>query len=203
MPGVTYTPQYRTTPYWAQDGIGGDTLVPGGARLDPAQFARLDAVTVTVGANAAQNATSVTVTALPGALPAGAVLSFGGTKVATLTAAAAAGATTLAVAALPTALATNDAATYAGTGTRFVPGGTPVGRTYAERDAGTAYGPAATTDDEFYLLAEDAIDLDRTPEVHLYRHARMVRENALPGWDAMSSAMKAKIRSLYQCFAAN
>ena len=72
-------------------------------------------VTVTVGAGgAAQGATSVPVTALTGAIPSGAKLTFTGGKVATLTAAAAASATSLTVAALAQALVASDVATYDG-----------------------------------------------------------------------------------------
>lgn len=203
MPGVTYNPTSRSAPAWAQDGIGGDTLLMGGARLEAAQFPRLDAVTVTLGANAAANATSLTVGALSGPIPSGTILHFGETgEMARLTAAAAAGATTLTVEAIPVALESGDVATYAGTGLRTVVAGTPVGRTFAERDAGTGFGPAATTDDEFYLLALDVIDADKMTECELYRHQRAVRENVLPNWAGLSTQMKAKIRALYQCFIA-
>jgi hypothetical protein len=87
-------PSYGTLnlPAWVAEALGEDTLVPGGARLDPAQFALPDAVTATVGAaGAAQNATSVPVAALAGPIPSGTILYFSGTKYARLTAAAAAG----------------------------------------------------------------------------------------------------------------
>jgi len=67
--------------------------------------------TVTTGALAAANATSITVTALPAAIPSGAILDFGGV-LATLTANAAQGATTLAVSALPGGIASGATATY-------------------------------------------------------------------------------------------
>jgi hypothetical protein len=87
------------------------------------------AVVVTVGTGgAAQGATTVPVTALPGALPNGTTLDFGGAKFARLTAAAAAGATSLTVAALPTAVVAGDTATYVGpNGKKTLPAGTVVG----------------------------------------------------------------------------
>lgn len=74
-------------------------------------------VVVTVGsAGASMGATSVPVDALTGPLPNGITLSFGGSKVATLTAAAAKGATSLTVSALPVALVDDDEAVFGGYG---------------------------------------------------------------------------------------
>jgi hypothetical protein len=158
-------------------------LIPGGARLDPAQFLKTDAVVVVVGAaGAAQNAVSVPVAALTGAIPSGTILDFGANKFARLTSTAAAGATALAVSALPTALVNNDTATYPGSPLTkaTVPGGTLVGRTYAERDAGTGYGPAGAADDEIFLVAFDVTDVSINPDVDLVRHNSVIRENFLP-----------------------
>lgn len=204
MPGITYNSIQRTSPAWAQDGIGGDTLLQGGARLDAAQFPVNSAVVVTTTAAAAANATSIAVAALAGAIPAGTVLYFGETgELARLSSAAAAGATTLAVDALPSAIESGDKATYPGTSLiKTVGSGTPVGRTYAERDAGADFGPAETTDDEYYLLAQDVPDLNRNTDCELYRHGRAVRENVLPNWATLSPQHKAKIRALYECFVA-
>lgn len=190
-----------TAAAWAGEGRGADSLVPGGARVQASQFLATDAVVVTVGANAAQNATSVTVAALSGPIPAGTVLYFGGAKVATLTAAAAAGATSLTVAALPTALVAADVATYAGVGKKVIRAGTLIGRTFAERTAGTGFGPAdvATPDDEIYLVAFDVTDADMNPDVELYRHGRLVKENFLPNWATLSTQARNAIRTRYQC----
>lgn len=204
MPGIMYGGISRTAPAWAADGIGAETLIPGGARLDPSQFLAEDAVVVTVGAaGAAQGAVSVPVDALSGPIPSGTVLYFGGAKVAQLTAAAAAGATALTVAALPTALVDNDTATYGGVGRKVVVAGTLIGRTFAERAANTGFGPATVaSDDEIYLVAQDVTDLAINPDVELYRHQRLVKETMLPGWDSLSAQAKAAIRARYQCISA-
>ncbi|HRJ51071.1 MAG TPA: hypothetical protein PKU91_11075, partial [Phycisphaerales bacterium] len=84
------------------------------------------------------------VAALSGPIPSGTILYFGESKdFATLAAAAAAGATSLTVQALPQIVESGDKATYAGAGTKkkVITSGTLLGRTYAERDANTPYGP--------------------------------------------------------------
>lgn len=65
-------------------------------------------------------------------------------------------------------------------GRRYIPSGTLVGRTVAERDEGTGFGPYAEGDDEVYLVIFDVWDADRNPEVELYRHGSLVKENFLP-----------------------
>jgi len=196
---MTVTGPTRTAPRWSPDFMDRDRLVKGGLHLNVAEFLASDSVRVTVGANAAAGATSVTVAALTGPIPSGTVLDFGAAKFARLTSAAAAGATTLAVTALPTALVTNDAATYAGTTFRSVASGTPVGRTFTERDAGQGFGPAAATDDEVYLVAFSIADVTATPTFTAYRPTEQVWENYLPGWATMATALRTKIRSVYHC----
>lgn len=187
-------------PEWAGDWLNRDSLVPGGAKIDAAQFQNYGAVFVDVGAaGALAAATSVPVVALSGAIPSGTVLDFGGAKFARLTAAAAAGATSLTVAALPTALVDADTAWYQGTGMKTIPSGTPIGRTITERDASTPFGPALSTDDEVYLIAFDVTDADEINDVELYRHHRIVKENFVPGFASFTSGLKDKIRALYTC----
>lgn len=166
--------------------------------MDPAQFHGQDAVSVVVGAaGALAAATSVPVAALSGPIPSGTVLDFGTGKFAVLTAAAAAGATSLTVRAIPTALVSGDTALYEGTQLNTVVSGTFIGRTIAERDANTGFGPAADADDEFFFVAFDVTDVSNNPDVELYRQGGVVYENFLPVFSALSSAQKAKIRSLY------
>lgn len=199
---VQYNSITRSAPAWASDGIGGDTLIPGGGRLDAGQFNATDAVVVTLTSTAAADATSMAVSALSGAIPSGTILYFGESKeLAMLTAAAAAGATSLTVQALPTQIESGDSATYAGAGLalKTVVSGTLIGRTYAERDAGTGFGPWSSSDDEVYLLAQDVTDVADLADCELYRHNCVVRENALPGWSTLGSTAKTKIRALYQC----
>lgn len=189
-----------TSPTWAGDFLNREHLVPGGARLDAAQFNTNTAVVVQLNGAASAAAVSITVDALPGAIPSGTLLYFGQTgEYARTTSAAAAGATTIAVEALPAALEDNDTATYSGTSqVKTVPSGTLVGRTYTERDAGTGFGPAAAADDEIYLLAFDVTDAAINPDCELYRHGSIVKETYVPGWSALSSDLKTAIRSRYQ-----
>lgn len=195
-----YQPIDSTPPVWAGDYLSRETVMPVPVKLDAAQFNAEDAVIVVVGAaGAAANATTVPVDALPGPIPLGTLLDFGGKKVARLSAPAAAAATSLAVDAIPTALVDNDAATYKGVGLKRVPSGTPIGRTFSERDAGTAWGPAADTDDEFYLTTREISDLTKDQTTEIYRHNKVVKENYLPGWATMATAIKTKIRALYSC----
>lgn len=195
------TPIESTPPVWMGDYSSRESIMPVPVRLDPAAFNAVDAVVVVVApAGAAGGATSVPVDALPGAIPSGTVLNFGTNKFARLTAAAAAAATALTVAAIPTALVDNDTATYQGIGKKSVPSGTLIGRTFAERDAGAAWGPAVTaSDDEQYLTAREVADLTKDDTTELYRHNRVVKENYLPGWSTMLTATKTKIRALYSC----
>lgn len=187
---------------WMGDYAIREHLVPGGARLDPSQFLKTDAVVVTVGGGgAAGGATSVPVTALSGAIPNGTILDFTGSgKFAKLTAAAAAGATTLTVEALPQALVAADTATYPGSSLTMatVPAGSLIGRTIAERDAGTGYGPAASGDDEIFLTAFDVTDVSVNPDVDLYRHESIVKENFLPPVSRNATNLPL-VRARYTC----
>lgn len=173
--------------------------IPAGTRLE---FSGAGAGYAQLTANAEAGATSLTVEALPEDIDNGATATFaGGTKQARLTANAAAGATALTVDELQFPLVDDETATYAGTGTtkKTVPSGTPVGRTYAERDASDGFGPADTDDDEFFLTYFDVYDADDNPDVELYRPGSLVKENYLPNWSSLATLMKTKIRTVYQC----
>lgn len=189
-------------PAWAGDVLDREHVLPGGAKLDVSQFYAEDSVLVTLTAGAAADATSLAVAALSGAIPNGTLLYFGESKeFAMLTAAAAAGATSLAVQALPSALENADTARYAGSGTKkkVVPNGTVVGRTISERDAGTGYGPAVSSDDEIYILVHDVTDADANNDCDLYRWGSLVKENFLPNWSSLAGALQTAIRAKYQC----
>ncbi len=190
-----------TSGAWAGDYLSREHLLPGGAKVDASQFLATDGAIVTTTAGASADAVALAVVALTNPIPAGTVLYFGESKeFAMLTANAAAGATSLTVQALPSAIESGDSATYAGAGTmpKTIVSGTQVGRTYAERDSGTAFGPAADADDEVYLVAFDVSDASRNNDIDLYRHGGLVKENLLPQWSTMSSALKAKLRADYQ-----
>ncbi|MBK8989267.1 MAG: hypothetical protein IPM39_24920 [Chloroflexi bacterium] len=198
MAQLTRTMNQITAPRWAGDFLNPDHLIPGGARVDAAQFNAYDAVAVIVGAaGASANATSVPVDAVSGPIPAGTVLDFGEKKLAVLTAAAVAGATVLMVRAIPTALVSGDTAVYKGVGRKIILSGTAVGRTFAERAAGTNFGPALHTDDEIYLVAFDVPDADRNPDIVLYRHGSVVKENFLPGYATIDANLLTKLRAAY------
>jgi hypothetical protein len=186
---------------WAGDYLDRDHLVPGGATLDPAQFIGAQTGTrVIVGAaGAAINAVAVPVAALQNAIPAGITVSFGGLKFARLSAAAAKGAISLTTDPIPTALVSGDTGIYAGTGKKNIPSGTIIGRTRAERDAGTPFGVAIDTDEEIYLTAFDITDADAVSDVELYRYNSVVYENFLPDFAAASATIKAFIRNRYVC----
>lgn len=201
----TFIGNIKSAPVWAGDFGGREHVMPFPAKVDASQFTDGAGITVTVGGIANTSATSVTVTALTLPLspvntligqgqglvliPSGTVLDFGGQKFARLTADAKLGDTTLTVAALVTALAVGDVATYSKYGTEFIASGTLIGRTLAERDANTAFGAAAVTDDEIYLSLFDISDAKNNDDVELYRHGSLVKENYLPNYSSLSTAV--------------
>lgn len=222
MAKQTFIGNMRQAPVWLKEYGQWDYVLPIPVKLDPTQFTDASGVTVTVTGTAAQNATSAAVTALtPNSalanttliaaggvlIPAGTVLYFGGAKVATLTADAKIGDTTITVAALPTALAAADVATYSPFSSEFVPSGTFIGRTWAERDASTSFGPAATSDDELFLTVFDRVNVRDNADAEVLRHQSTVAENFLPGYGASGvlgtsaspTALLTKLRTLYRC----
>lgn len=191
---VIYSPE-RTLPAWAGDGLNNKTILPGGVKLDASQFTSAE---LTVNAIAAVDATSIAlVSGLTREINIGTVIDFGAKKFARLTAFAPVGETTLTVSPLVTALAVGDVGNFSGM--KFVPSGTLIGRTLAERDAGTGFGPGATTDDELFLLAYDVPDAIQNSFGAVYRHTCLVYENYLPGWSGLAAGLKTAIRSRYQC----
>lgn len=189
-----------TSPVWTNDFLSRDHLIPGGAKLDAAQFYADDAVVVTVGAaGALAAATSVPVDALSGPIPSGTIIHLGTNKFIKLSADAAAGATSLATVAIPTALVDNDTGIYPGVNTPAVPSGTVVGRTIAERDASDGFGPADAADDEIYIIAFDVDDPSVIPDITLVRHNAVIKENFLPGWATLASGVQDAVRLAYRC----
>lgn len=189
---------------WVGDFLDREHMVAGGAKLDPTQFVGEGTVRVVVGAaGAAAGATSIPVAALSGAIPDNAILDFGGTKYARVNGSPVAGATAIPVDALPTALVSGDTANYlSATAMKIIPSGTVLGRTFAERDASTPFGPAADADDEVYLLVFDVINPGTTAtnaDCELYRWGSIVKENLLGTFAALSATLKSKVRTNYQC----
>lgn len=188
-----------------------DALLPAGLKLDATQFNAPDAVRVVAGATAG-GAVTLVVTALPTPqnwvsgtiIPNGTVLNFGTNKFATLNdALVSPGDVAITVLAIPTALAGGEVATYPGVQRKSLPQGYPVGRTYAERDANTPYGPALSTDDEIFLLADDVEDLNIVNDGVAYRPNHVVYENFLPLFNTDAAlwtvGLKAAIRAKYLC----
>lgn len=192
IPAVNLTP-----PVWLAEFLEPDRMIPGGGKIDPAQFYAPDSVLVTMNGAAIQGATSLTVLALPGPIPSGTLLDFGGAKLAITSADAAASATSITVRAIPTALAGAETARYKGVQIKTIPAGTAVGRTIAERDANTPYGPAVNTDDEIFLTVFDVLNADDIDDVELLKHNTAVKENYLPGWSGLASALKTALRAAY------
>lgn len=171
-------------PRWLGDETSRDHLVPGGVKLDSAAFPVEDAVTVTVGAGgAAIGATSIPLSAgTSGPIPSGTILDFTGAgEFALVTAAVAAGATAIPVEALDAAIEAGDTATYAGTGKKFVAGGTILGQTQAEMDAGAAWGPWTAGDDHVRVLRFSIEDLlDNNDGVLVRPFGTVLKYNLLP-----------------------
>lgn len=200
MARITHNTWDETTnPRWAGDYYERDSIMPGGFKLVAASFPNIGEVTVTMAAAAAVAATSLTVDALSGPIPAGTILDFTGAgEFALTTADAAEGATTIAVEALDAAIEDNDTAVYAGTeARRYVQSGTLVGRTFVERAAGTGFGPWAASDDEVYLVLHDVYDAAEDNDVDLYRNGRVVKENYLPNFADLSAGALTALRAAY------
>lgn len=173
---ITQLTTGTSTPRWAADYGDRSSLLPGGVKLDASQFPTQTQTSVTLTANAAQNATTLAVQALTNPITAGRLLSFGVGKFAKLTANAATGATSLSVEALPTALVNGDTAVHLGTSTvKFVASGTLLGKKFNE----TSYGPAVADDDQIGFLWIDVADASVNNDAELYVHGR-VKLNFLP-----------------------
>ena len=174
-------------------------ILAGGAQLDAdAVYSGEDAYTIKINdAAATQGDTTITVDALPVALPDNAELKFGSVTV-TLNGAKAAGQTSLTVDALGGDIADDATAIYDASPTsNVVVSGTIVGRTIAERNAGDPFGPAADADDEVFITVAD-VDLDKTTDVDLVRHGSLIKTNFLPAYAAASSTVKTKLEAAYQ-----
>lgn len=208
----------RSGPAWLADaGPGNVVSIPLPGKLDPTQFTDMNGVVVQANGVAAIGATSITVDALSlplladnlavqGAqtlIPRGTSLHFGAGKFAVLTADAKIGDTTISVLAIPTALADNDKAIYSPGGTLTLASGILLGRTYAERDANTPFGAAASTDDEFFIMMHEIPDVNAPggDDCEVVRHQMTIKENYLPEWSTISanSALLTKLRATYRC----
>lgn len=207
MAQVTFTSIGYNHPSWAAEQLTPEKLLPGGARLIASVFPKVDSQTLTLAAGAVTAGSNKTLTltaALKYPIPVGYILDFGAGEIFTLTTPAAAGATTL-VGTLAADVEGGESITFAGVATTVrIESGILVGRTFAERAAGTGYGlPDTTTpDDELFLVAFEVSDASINPDVTLVRHGTLIYEDKLPGWAGLSAGAKAAIRSRYQCVTA-
>lgn len=174
--------------------------IPAGTILDFGQHTTGDiSMLAKVTADAAAGATTLTVEELAHEIENSSVAAFGGgsSMFAQVTAAAAAGATSLTVEALAGPIADNATATYT-VAVTTVAAGTLVGRTYAERAAGTDFGPVDDSDDEVYLTAWDVTDLTINNDVELIRHETLIYEDLIPGWASLGATKQGLVRAAYQ-----
>lgn len=180
------------TPPWAGECLDAEDLIPGGAKVDAAQFTIYAAdVVVTLTAPAAIGAVSLAVAALSGPIPGGATLNFGiGGAFAVVDGAVAAAAVAIPVVPLVRAIPNAASATFKGQPKKAIASGIALGRTLAERDAQTPFGPAINTDAEIYLLAFDVSDADLINDIELVKPYAgfVVKENFLPNYDTLRPA---------------
>lgn len=209
-------------PGWIAGMLDEDALVNYPAKLNIAGFTNQFGIVVQLTANAAAAATSIAVVAMAPLLnspvplislgriliPAGTVLDFGGAKFARLSADAKQGDTTLSVDALPTALVSGDVAYWNWNGRLYVQSGIPLGRTLAERDAGTGFGildPAG--DQEYGILMFNLTDARNDNDIELLAPNEFfpIYENWLPNYatslrpGGTDSATMTFLRAHYQC----
>lgn len=88
------------------------------------------------------------------------------------------------------------------TGAILIPSGTIVGRTYAQRDSNTPLHPAASTDNEFFIVAFDVVNALINDDVELARPyaGLVVKENFLPGtFTGLNATVISSIRARYVC----
>ncbi|MEM9486502.1 MAG: hypothetical protein AAGA83_22735 [Cyanobacteria bacterium P01_F01_bin.116] len=201
MPGVNWNSFTTQMPEWMAEELTSHNLLPAGTQAEISEFSFADAQALTlVGAATAGSGVTLTINAaLKSDINKGVILDFGSGKLATLDQKAVRGTTTLTVT-LAANTVDGDSYPYPGsTGRTVVPSGTLVGRTYAERDAGTGFGIAdVANDDEIYLVAYQNEYVEQDAGVTLVRHNTLVYENKLPGWATMTAAQQAAIRQRYQ-----
>ena len=81
-------------------------------------------------------------------------------------------------------------------GVARIPSGTLIGRTIAERDAGTGFGPYAAGDAEVFLTYNEVYDVTKNNQVAVYRHGFVVYEDYLPASSKVAANLAA-IRERY------
>jgi hypothetical protein len=201
MARIVYREAQLTTAAWMGDFGSRDHLIPGGARIDPAQWASISH-TITVTEPVSIGHTQLTVASLTTGIPQGTILTFGAQPV-TTSAPAVIGATTVAIAAAAGTIADNATATLVlpASAPLSIPSGTAIGRTLAEQATNTPFGVAAAADDEIFLIVNDVYDARTNPDVELYRPNSIVKENFLPQVinGSMIAGVLTKLRAAYIC----
>ena len=192
----------RTTSYVSAPAFIGDpasiTREPGGRQVDWTYITdayRSGNEIVKLSAAALADATSISVDALPVALPVGTLLYFASAKeFARVTAPAAAGATSVTVEALPTALEDDDEAVVGGTGHLTIPAGTVMAELASGKVVPRAIRPGSET--SIGLLETAADQTSRSDALSGYGLiiGGVIFENLLP--DATGSP--AVINSTYK-----
>lgn len=136
---------------------------------------------VTTPAAGAASPTSITVDALLGDIPNGAVLDFGYGPAVTLTAAAVTGATTLSVTGVSINIADNATALYGGTGPKKIAAGTVLGIDGSTGDR-KVFPRVASTNPAYGILETDAVQSDGSDASTGYSLLRggVLYENRLP-----------------------
>lgn len=205
MAQVTWSSSAFQLPEFAAEELTPDKLLPGGARLNAAQFDAEDAQTITLAAGAVtagSNRTLNLTAALRFPIPAGTILDFGAGELCTLTNGAAQGATSITGVTVAADLEGGESTLFRGVlPSKPVMAGILVGRTFAERNSNTGFGPAdvATPDDQIFLTAFAVTDAAINPDVTLLRHGTLIYEDKLPNWSTMNAQTQAAIRARYQC----
>lgn len=129
----------------------------------PDQFKRTSVLVKLDGAASADD-TSITVDALLGEIPKGALLHFGESKeFAKVTATAAIGATSITVEALPEALEDNDEAYYGGKGAKVIPAGSVMAKLASGKLCLRAHRPASEA--ATHVLENPAVEDDETADL--------------------------------------
>lgn len=199
MARIVYREAQLTAAAWMGDFGNREHLIPGGARLDPAQWASISH-TITVTEPVSIGHTALTVAPLTTGIPQNTILTFGAQPV-TTSAPAMIGATTVQIAAAAGVIADNATATLVlpSSSPLTIVSGTAVGRTLAEQASNTPFGPAAAADDEIYLIVNDVYDARVNPDIELYRPNSIVKENFLPQVlnGSMIAGVLTKLRAAY------
>ncbi|NMG11135.1 hypothetical protein [Brasilonema sp. UFV-L1] len=187
---------------WVGESLNYNTLMPHGALINPIGIEAIDKATLEVKTAIAANDKKIELKNKinnGAGIPSGMTLTFGATSVIT-SRWASSDATTLEIFPSPGVIAADTSYNYPGYGARPLYSGWAVGRTFAERDAGTPFTLAADTDDEIYLIAFDVPDALRNQEIVLVRHQTRVKENRLPKFSTYSSGLQTKLRAAYQMY---